>query len=367
MGKEVSKNYSDKAMFTAAPVADKTPKVYLLNATPDPLGSVAAMNYMYTGRPIRSLDEITDEDRERNWEDVQKTVLKAPFESVKLHFMFEGVTRAFTHQLVRQRTAVYAQESMRFAVKENATDEVALPPSLMGTMDENHWIEEKRRILDEQGVAPGDKYNAAYYSITGDNEQQARLAWDDAMEVVGQTYNRLIELGMPAEDARGMLPTNILTRIHYITDLRALQQHAGFRLCTQAQFEWRMVWLGILQALRGFSSCPGHPYNKDDEKTCRICDNWQWQRLATIFKPICYQTGKCEFMSNIDRHCSIRDRVNANHEVGRPSSDWDNSYDPFPNGGTAPVVERDSNNKPVFIGPIHPREWMFDPAAARTR
>jgi hypothetical protein len=61
MGKEVSKNYSDKAMFTAAPVADKTPKVYLLNATPDPLGSVAAMNYMYTGRPIRSLDEITDE------------------------------------------------------------------------------------------------------------------------------------------------------------------------------------------------------------------------------------------------------------------------------------------------------------------
>lgn len=347
MGNEVSKNYSDKAMFTAAPVADKTPKVYLLNATPDPLGSVAAMNYMYTGRPIRSLDEITDEDRERNWEDVQKTVLKAPFESVKLHFMFEGVTRAFTHQLVRQRTAVYAQESMRFAVKENATDEVALPPSLMGTVSRSEL------------------------SLSGDDGpsdiQLARFAWDDAMAAVGGAYNKLIAAGMPAEDARGMLPTNILTRIHYITDLRALQQHAGFRLCTQAQFEWRMVWLGILQALRGFSSCPGHPYNKDDEKNCRICDNWQWQRLATIFKPVCYQTGKCEFMSNIDRHCSIRDRVNANHEVGRPSSEWDNSYDPFPNGGTAPVVERDSNNKPVFIGPIQPREWMFDPAAARTR
>lgn len=352
MGNEVSKNYSDKAMFTAAPVADKTPKVYLLNATPDPLGSVAAMNYMYTGRPIRSLDEITDEDRERNWEDVQKTVLKAPFESVKLHFMFEGVTRAFTHQLVRQRTAVYAQESMRFAVKENATDEVALPPSLMGTVSRSEL------------------------SLSGDDEpsdiQLARLAWDDAMAAVGGAYNKLIAAGMPAEDARGMLPTNILTRIHYITDLRALQQHAGFRLCTQAQFEWRMVWLGILQALRGYNSLTG--IRQEEAINNRLNDNWQWQRLATIFKPVCYQTGKCEFMSNIDRHCSIRDRVNANHELGRPSSQWHEEEDVWEDPMTASpgvgtrasgVVRKDG--KPVFIGAIQPREWMFDPAAARTR
>lgn len=350
MGNEVSKNYSDRAMFTAEPVAQKTPKVYLLNATPDPLGSISAMNFMYTGKVVRNLSEVTYDDRVKHWEDVQKTVLKAPLESVKLHFMFESVTRAFTHQLVRQRTAVYAQESMRFAVKENATDEVALPPSIMG-------------------VEPFENFTLSAMT----KEQQALDIWTTSMDQLGEAYNKLIELGMPAEDARGMLPTNILTRIHYITDLRALQQHAGFRLCTQAQFEWRMVWAGILTALREYNSCGGHA-TAQESVACRLCDNWQWHALATIFKPICYQTGKCEFMSQIDRHCTIRDRVNANHDINRPSTEWGEEHDPFedpmttrPGVGTRAegVVRLDGN--PVFIGAIQPREWMADPAAARTK
>ena len=33
--------------------------------------------------------------------------------------------------------------------------------------------------------------------------------------------------GVPAEDARGLLPTNIATRLHYRTDLRNLVNTAG--------------------------------------------------------------------------------------------------------------------------------------------
>jgi thymidylate synthase ThyX len=49
---------------------------------------------------------------------VLQDALKAPLEAIDFHFMVEGVTRAHTHQEVRQRTAVFAQESMRFAVKD---------------------------------------------------------------------------------------------------------------------------------------------------------------------------------------------------------------------------------------------------------
>ena len=34
--------------------------------------------------------------------------------------------------MVRQRTATFVQESLRFAVKDNAAFEVALPPSNLG-------------------------------------------------------------------------------------------------------------------------------------------------------------------------------------------------------------------------------------------
>ena len=108
---------------------------------------------------------------------------------------------------------------------------------------------------------------------------------------------------MPAEDARGLLPTNLLTRINYNTSLRGLLEHSGVRLCSQAQHEWRLVWAKIIEAIRGYGG-------------------WQFEELAGIFKPICYKTGKCEFMADVDRFCSIRERVEAHHKLGEPSDKW---------------------------------------------
>ena len=53
---------------------------------------------MYTGRVIRNLNALTADDRRWAWEQANATHLKAPLESVDLHFMVEGVARALTHQ-----------------------------------------------------------------------------------------------------------------------------------------------------------------------------------------------------------------------------------------------------------------------------
>jgi flavin-dependent thymidylate synthase len=261
---EVS-TYADKAMYDAAPMASTYPKVHLVSATPDPLGAIAAACRMYEGKPTYSLGEISDDERRKAWEQVQATHLKAPLEFVDLHFFIEGVTRAFTHQMVRQRTAVYAQESLRFAVKADMSESVGLPPSIASSKD-------------------------------------GREKFFGTVNKIQEVYNWLIANGFPAEDARALLPHATTTRLNYKTNLRNLLEHAGNRLCTQAQFEWRIVFIGIVQAINEH----GLPDSLAMSDT-----HWQWRHISEsgVFKPVCFQVGHCPFNASFDRGCTIRDRV----------------------------------------------------------
>jgi flavin-dependent thymidylate synthase len=262
--------YVDKAMYPAEPaVGQGFPQVTLLSATPDPLGAIAAFVYMYKGRVIRSLSELTDEDRTWAWEQANATHLKAPLEAVDLHFMVENVTRAFTHQMVRQRTAVYAQESMRFAVKD-------------------------------QIAARGGPIISA--------NRQTQEVWSKGIEAIWQAYQWLIANGVPAEEARGLLPHDTLTRLNYKTNLRNLIEHLGNRLCTQAQFEWRLVGAQIIKALADYRPphIPGQSQDVDGWGS-----GWQFEYIAAspLFRPVCFAMGRCPFTAEFDRGCTIRGRV----------------------------------------------------------
>jgi flavin-dependent thymidylate synthase len=317
------RKWADEQQYVAQPMQAKrseegfiVPTVKLLWMTPDPLGANAAMGRMYKGIPTYSMADITDEERAQFFTDSLATHLKAPLESIKFHFFIEGVSRSFTHQMVRQRTAVYAQESLRFAVKEELADEVSVPPSV-AALPMNHPTRQK---------------------------------WDEAIAQVSDTYNFLVANGIPAEDARGLMPHAVTTRLNYITDLRNLAEHAGNRLCTQAQFEWRMVFLGIVDAIRKYT--PDfrwlHPNLWEDAAVdWNNTFRWQQQMIAdsALFRPICYQLGKCPFKASFDRACTIRSRVDEFATNGVPSSQWHEDAPPFAR--------------------IDNKEWLLDPAAAR--
>lgn len=301
--------WGDAAMYESQPISGQkegariTPRVFLLNATPDPLGTIAADMRMYRGDPVYSLDEISDLQRIWAWDELMKTRLNTPLEGVNLKFMIEAVSRSFTHQLVRQRVgAYYVQESLRFAVKRGLAAEAALPPTIVS------------------GTSTGNIF-------------------EDVLEKIEVAYNQLVDAGIPAEDARAILPHCVTTRVIYHTNLRALFDHAGNRLCTQAQFEWRSVFMEIMKAV-------------SNHHTLWEYDYWQWQKIGAwspqTFAPICYKTGKCEFMSSLDRGCSIRDRVTKYAHSGIASDQW------------AKGVSE------LFIDPIKPDEWMANPLAGIT-
>ena len=143
--------------------------------------------------------EIKDWSEEKKQEelDYMLKTIKSSWEFVDYTFEIRDVTRAFTHQFVRNRLGSYAQQSQRTVDMEGFG--YYTPPA----------------ILDEP---------------------RAKELYDDAMKEINQAYQNLREY-VPAEDARGVLPTNIYTNIVAKFDLRNLHETAKSRLSPRAQGE----------------------------------------------------------------------------------------------------------------------------------
>ena len=133
--------------------------------------------------------------------------LRSSWEFIDFQFQINGVTRAFTHQFVRTRTASYAQQAQRVVDLSGA--EVDMPDTV-------------RRV------------------------PLARKAWDDGVKAVMKTYYLLQEQGIPNQDCRGIVPTNILTNITAKINLRTLADLVGKRQNLRAQGEYADVVRGMV-------------------------------------------------------------------------------------------------------------------------
>jgi thymidylate synthase (FAD) len=143
--------------------------------------------------------------------DVQKTKLQTPLEMVHMLWLLNDVTRAFTHQLVRYRVGTaFVQESMRFFGMRKIFKVLLTGDAALGNYKE------------------GELSNLQTYTY-------------GIVEAIG-SYVDLLDKGVPDQDARGVLPTNILTNIYFDCSLRTLQNVFPQRLCCQAQQgEWQLI------------------------------------------------------------------------------------------------------------------------------
>lgn len=147
--------------------------------------------------------------------------IPSSWEFVDYTFSIEDVTRACTHQMVRTRTASFAQQSMR------VTDMSGF----------NYMVPNK------------------FSSVESREQHEQYSVYAQTMDYIKQGYQTLIALGASEEDARGILPTNILTNIVGKYNLRTLSDLVKSREGGRTQDEYR----GVVKAM-GAAVLAAHPW-----------------------------------------------------------------------------------------------------------
>lgn len=179
-------------------------KITLITHTPEPEKVIAsAAKLCYSSSDIESLmNGLTSEKIESFIKRLTDLGHQSPLEHCTFTFGVEGVSRALSHQLVRHRMASYSQKSQRY-VKEGQFEY----------------------------IKPETISNVSHLSS----------AYDDLMSKIQSFYDALISLGVPAEDARFVLPNACETKLVMTMNIRSLVHFFEERCCERAQWEIRQM------------------------------------------------------------------------------------------------------------------------------
>lgn len=191
--------------------------VEVINHTPDVERSIAtAARLCYARVGARDLKESLSDDKVSALiNSLLKSGHLSAFEHASFTFAIEGVSRALTHQLVRHRLASYNQQSQRYVRFEDGL-EVVEP----ATIAENAEL--------------SDRFNSLVDDIT-------------------TFYKDALAGGIPAEDARYILPNATETKIVVTMNVRELLHFFELRCCKRAQWEIRELALEMLRLVRPYA------------------------------------------------------------------------------------------------------------------
>ena len=189
-------------------------QVELLDHTPDPERAIAtAARLCYAPVGAAELMETMPEERVRS---VLTTIMSSGHFSTLEHasytFAIDGVSRVLTHQLVRHRLASFNQQSQRY-VKFKDGFPFVTPPT----------------------IAENAEADAAFRAL---------------MNAAADAYQQLLDAGIPAEDARFVLPNAAETKIVTTMTVRELLHFFELRCCHRAQWEIQELACRMLELVR---------------------------------------------------------------------------------------------------------------------
>lgn len=162
--------------------------------------------------PINIYENAVDEEKMLKL--IEKVIGSGHYstiEHIQVSFAISNVSRACTHQFVRHRHVSFSQKSQRY-VKEKGQFDYIIPP----TINKNPELKEK---------------------------------FEKFMNEISNMYLEFTEAGIPAEDARFVLPNAASSSMVASLNLRELIHIANIRLCSRAQYEIRDVVKKMCDAL----------------------------------------------------------------------------------------------------------------------
>lgn len=156
--------------------------------------------------PLNIFDCESANDEEKMLKLINRVISSGHYstiEHIQVSFAISNISRACSHQLVRHRHMSFSQKSQRY-VKEKGQFDYLTPE----TIEKNPELKQK---------------------------------FNDFMSKVSEFYLELTEAGIPAEDARAVLPNAAATSMVASLNLRELIHLANLRLCSRAQKEIRIL------------------------------------------------------------------------------------------------------------------------------
>ena len=188
-------------------------RVQLLTHTPDPEQvAAAAARLCYSDATIDQLLERAPEQAPKLLRKIVDMGHLSVLEHASFTFGIEGISRACSHQLVRHRIASYSQQSQRY-VSHDEPFEAVTPESIAGN---------------------------------------ATLAtrFQEHLATTHELYRELLAAGVPAEDARFVLPNAAATKLVMTMNARELHHFFALRCCRRAQWEIRAMAREMLRLAR---------------------------------------------------------------------------------------------------------------------
>ena len=97
--------------------------------------------------------------------------------------------------------------------------------------------------------------------------EEANAVFDEAIEAATSAYKKLLDAGVPAEDARYLLPNAAESKIVVTMNVRELLHFFSLRCCNRAQWEIRELAHRMLERVprlrsflptRGRRACAAH-------------------------------------------------------------------------------------------------------------
>ncbi len=177
--------------------------VKLIGYTPNPerIPAMAAKLTHSKTKP-EDLDKSSDKELKAILEHVINVGHTSVIEHVSFTFAISDVSRSLTHQLVRHRIASYAQQSQRYV--DFKEPKYVTPPKIA-------------------------------------KNKEMKRAYEKTMEKIWEEYNKLLDMDIPAEDSRFVLPNAACTNIIVTMNARSLLNFFELRCCMHAQWEIRKL------------------------------------------------------------------------------------------------------------------------------
>ncbi len=219
-------------------------EVRLLEATetPERLICQAARNdYMEAFVAETPFEEVMESVEGETLEEQKETLIHhllahghyGPFEHPHATFAIEGISRSCMAQLTRHRHVSFDVQSMRYVSFDSVDpanvregEMIVIPPSAT----DPEWVgrNQETGAVDEETAAKRDKL------------------FRDTVENAFESYQELLELGMPPEDARYVLPIGSKVNLVMSMNARMLMHVADMRAAADAQWEIREMTEQVL-------------------------------------------------------------------------------------------------------------------------